>query len=222
MINLIKFRKLKKQYASLEDHELLFIALLNGGVEQALTEGPEVVLCKSVERKYMKEDVENVFDALTERENKVLWMVLVGDASMKQVGKEFCVTEERVRKIFERGFDKVSRRRQDILTGVTRRNTWEKVAAQEREVIQEPLKKCIIERVKMQKEQREQELQYKLEQDLDALILPPACLSKLRELGLTTIGSLLAKFPYNMETNELEGFLGGLDGRLSKADYFDV
>lgn len=221
MINLIKFRKLKKQH-ELKDFELVFIALLNGGVELALTEGPESALNKSINREYMEEDVKDTLDILTERMREMLQMVLLEDKPLKQVGKEFCVSEERVRSILERGFDRVSRRYQPILIGASRRNAQEELEAQVRQDIQVHLRRQVIERIKMQQEQRQKELSYKLEQDLEVLCLPPTCLRKLRELGLTTIGSLLENFPYNMETNELEHFLCYPGSRLNKADYFDV
>ena len=222
MINLVKFRKLKKQQHELKDFELAFLALLNGGVELALTEGPESALNRSINREYMEEDVKDTLDILTERVREMLQMVLLEDKPLKQVGKEFGVSEERVRSILERGFNKVSRRYQPVLIGTSRRNAQEELEAQVRQDIQVHLRRQVIERIKMQQEQRQKELSYKLEQDLEALCLPPTCLRRLRELGLTTIGSLLENFPYNMETNELEHFLCYPGSRLNKADYFDV
>lgn len=139
MFKLREFRKLKKQY-ELRDFEWMFIACLDGGAELVAAEGPEAALAKSIDRSFMKEDVENALSTISQRTVALMRRTLLEGKSMREAGAEWEISAERVRVLLVRDFRRMRTvDRQSRLTGLYRQREEEMQRSQYRLLDNEPL-----------------------------------------------------------------------------------
>lgn len=167
---------------------------------------------------HLNENVEEALSTLQTREAGILRLALDKKLPLRAVGEEFNVSPERARQILNKAFRKLRHpSRARIVGGTLRLRRIEDKAKQERE---DKVKRRWLEIGTEIEEQKARQQGKAKAYRISDFSLSQACQEKLHALGVDTATELLAKFPYNTQTNGLTG-LAIADG-IEKTDYHEI
>lgn len=198
--------------------EAIYLVAFNVSEREA-SEQPLQELIQDYE--HLSENVAEVLDSITEREEKVLRYVLEDRLTLEMTGAIFGVTHSRARGILNKAFTKLRRPvRQRILSGEARE---ERLQA-EREKARENM---VAEKWENTREKIADTISHPTlkrahchDENLGDDTLNERGLLKLKELGIKTLMGILERFPYDSQTNCLQG-LTTVEG-ISETDYKEI
>lgn len=198
--------------------EAIYLRAFDVSEEDLSVRGVEGVIADYA---HLDENVGKALETLTVREERILRLVFGEKKSLREVGEEFNISRERVRQIFDKAFRKLSHpSRRLILDGTRRLQRIETEAMQERQDRIEANWQQIEEEIEKQKARQLEQAKVSPSCEIDALQLTQICEEKLRALGITTVGELLTKFPYDARTNGLTGLT--IAEGIEECDYQEI
>lgn len=170
---------------------------------------------------HLEENVEEALECLLDRQQTVLHRVFGDKKTLREVGDIFGITEERVRRIMNKAFERLSEANlKRILDGTLRQKRVAETTREERKAEVAERWARIGAEIEQQKAERWRQIDTQLSLGIKHLSVSLECRQKIVKLGATTIGKLLEKFPYDPQTNDLTGLAVAVN--IEESDYQEI